>query len=78
MQSVSDLSFYSICLYHFVCNVCFYFFCHKREMNFWVPGAETPGVDREFEDEGIYMVNDIQTRSSLEQQFGISIIVFSF
>ena len=47
-------------------------------MNFWVPGVETPGVDREFEDEGIYMVNDIQTRSSLEQQVGISIIVFSF
>ena len=51
--------------------------CHKREMNFWIPGAETPGVDREFEDEGIYMVNDMQTRVSLEQQVWISTVVFS-
>lgn len=46
-------------------------------MNFWIPGAETPGVDREFEDEGIYMVNDMQTRVSLEQQVWISTVVFS-
>ena len=47
-------------------------------MNFWVPGADTPGVDREFEDEGIYMVNDMQTRSSLEQQVWILVIVINF
>ena len=37
-------------------------------MSFWVPGADAPGVDREFEDEGIYMINDSQTRMSIEQQ----------
>ena len=37
-------------------------------MSFWVPGADAPGVDREFEDEGIYMINDAQTRMSIEQQ----------
>lgn len=38
------------------------------QMSFWVPGADAPGVDREFEDEGIYMINDAQTRISIEQQ----------
>ncbi|KAK8790719.1 hypothetical protein WA588_002467 [Blastocystis sp. NMH] len=37
-------------------------------MNFWVPGSAAPGVDREYEEEGIYMVNNTQTRMSLDQQ----------
>lgn len=37
-------------------------------MSFWVPGADAPGVDRDVEDEGIYMINDAQTRMSIEQQ----------
>lgn len=37
-------------------------------MNFWVPGSAAPGVDREYEEEGIYMVNNTQTRLSLDQQ----------
>lgn len=41
---------------------------HFSQMSFWVPGADAPGVDREFEDEGIYMINDAQTRMSIEQQ----------
>lgn len=38
------------------------------EMNFWIPGASDPGVDREYEDEGTYLVNDTQNRVSIEQQ----------
>lgn len=37
-------------------------------MNFWIPGASDPGVDRDYEDEGIYLVNDMQNRESIEQQ----------
>ena len=37
-------------------------------MNFWIPGASDPGVDREYEDEGTYLVNDTQNRVSIEQQ----------
>lgn len=37
-------------------------------MNFWAPGASAPGVDREYEDEGIYVVNDTQSRLSIDQQ----------
>ena len=37
-------------------------------MNFWTPGAEAPGVDRDFEDEGVYIVNDSQMRMSIDQQ----------
>lgn len=37
-------------------------------MNFWIPGASDPGVDREYEDEGSYLVNDTQNRISIEQQ----------
>ena len=37
-------------------------------MNFWAPGTEAPGVDRDFEDEGVYIVNDSQTRMSIDQQ----------
>ena len=39
-----------------------------KEMNFWVPGSAAPGVDREYEEEGVYMVNNTQTRMSLDQQ----------
>lgn len=39
-----------------------------KKMNFWVPGSAAPGVDREYEEEGIYMVNNTQTRMSLDQQ----------
>lgn len=48
--------------------ICFSFESHFSQMSFWVPGADAPGVDREFEDEGIYMINDSQTRMSIEQQ----------
>lgn len=37
-------------------------------MNFWAPGASAPGVDRVYEDEGIYVVNDSRSRLSLDQQ----------
>lgn len=37
-------------------------------MNFWIPGASDPGVDRDYEDEGVYLVNDTQNRISIEQQ----------
>ena len=42
-------------------------------MNFWAPGAEAPGVDREYEDEGVYIVNDTQKRFSIEQQVWLDI-----
>lgn len=37
-------------------------------MNFWAPGAEAPGIDRDFEDEGVYIVNDSQMRMNIDQQ----------
>lgn len=56
------------------CFLCFPFrfplalFVVTKEMNFWAPGASAPGVDREYEDEGIYVVNDTQSRLSIDQQ----------
>ena len=43
-------------------------FAVTKEMNFWAPGTSAPGVDREYEDEGIYVVNDTQSRLSIDQQ----------
>ena len=55
--------------YSFISSLFFSFhsFFHLA-MNFWAPGAEAPGVDREYEDEGVYIVNDTQKRFSIEQQ----------
>lgn len=44
-------------------------------MNFWAPGTEAPGVDRDYEDEGVYIVNDTQKRLSIEQQVRIDISI---
>ena len=44
-------------------------------MNFWAPGPEAPGVDRDYEDEGVYIVNDTQKRLSIEQQVRIDISI---
>lgn len=63
--------FYSF-IFFIVCS--FHSFVHLI-MNFWAPGTEAPGVDRDYEDEGVYIVNDTQKRLSIEQQVRIDISI---